>query len=368
MRHLRGTLARTDPGAAKYFPTSWNDATRDAAVAELNGITSLDDYSQLSDNALRLLPNLPGNEAAFTQVTLEPIEMNAPSLLDNRRPDDAATYVSSFNDIRAYTDTLPGRATNRYLYRAQFVDRAQNVGALSVAGPPVYLRKVEPPRAPVITAVTGGDGQITIQWTANGEEGALKYRVYRANRPEDAIDVRRMAMAHEFSVNEKPEQRELQLSWTDSPLPGGSRFHYRIAVVDVAGNMSVSSSTVAAVVDIRPPSPPVWSDPVWLLLGDAGQEEPLPQNMVVPANSRIALKLEWRSLASGGRVTVTRKARYELSWRSVATLVNADATSYVLYDDTADPRRAHTYRIFAISSSGIESLQANAVEVGRLLR
>jgi len=365
IRRTRTALSATDD--TDLFPKDWDPPTCGAAATALNQLNAPGGYLELEDGTLRILACLPGNEAAFTQVTLQPLEMANAAIRDGRRPDDETSYAAGDPNIRAYTDTLAGNATNRYFYRASFVDGAQNQSALSLAGPPVYLHDVEPPRAPVVTGITANDGEITIHWTANREPGALTYRVYRSDRLDDADDIRRMELACEVAVNPMPQRRAVQLSWTDDHLPGGSRLYYRIAVVDDAGNASVSTVVTAAVVDTRHPTPPVWSDPIWLLLSIDGSEEPFPSDAIIPAGKRAALKLEWTSLSGGGRVIITRKARNEESWRSITNVVNTEAKTYVLHDISADPRRTYTYRISAISSSGIESSYANEVEASRLV-
>ncbi|HEV7514753.1 MAG TPA: hypothetical protein VGR07_00495, partial [Thermoanaerobaculia bacterium] len=163
VRRTRTSLLAAE---SALFPASWNSTQIGNVVADLAGLPGIPGgYAGLSDNALRILAGLPGNETAFTQVTLAPLEMTDPTIQDERRPDDDAGYMPATSGVRAYTDTLPGRATNRYFYRARFVDGAQNQGFLSLAGPVVYLRKVEPPRAPVITGAVAGDREITLLWS-----------------------------------------------------------------------------------------------------------------------------------------------------------------------------------------------------------
>ena len=105
-----------------------------------------------------MLANLPGNEKAFVQLTVVGLDAADAANADRRGPDDPANYAPRAA-LRAYMDTLDGRATNRYLYRAVYVDAAQNRSAMGPIGTPVRLPNVVPPRAPAITRVTGGDRQ-----------------------------------------------------------------------------------------------------------------------------------------------------------------------------------------------------------------
>ena len=78
----------------------------------------------LEDDALRILAGLAGNEKAFTQATLEALDGADPRWSDRRGPDDDADYAPRAG-VRAWQNTLDGRSTNRYLYRAVAVDAAQ---------------------------------------------------------------------------------------------------------------------------------------------------------------------------------------------------------------------------------------------------
>jgi hypothetical protein len=135
-----------------------------------------------------------------------------------------------------YIDTLDGRATNRYFYRAAYVDGAHNRSALSLSSPPVYLPNVVPPRAPVITKVLGGDRQITLKWASNREADLLEYRVYRTDSKDNARDLRLMTLVHTEAVpSGDPAARPAEVEWTDKPLPGLVTFYYRVVALDDSG-------------------------------------------------------------------------------------------------------------------------------------
>ena len=50
-------------------------------------------YRALSDDALRVLTNVPGCEKAFVQLTRQALNPADAATLDRRGPDDAANYV-----------------------------------------------------------------------------------------------------------------------------------------------------------------------------------------------------------------------------------------------------------------------------------
>lgn len=128
----------------------WDWATRARVAEELNRLNDMDHdqamacYRGLSDDALRVLAGLPGTERAFSQVTIAPLDPDDPASADRLGPDDPAGHTLD-PDLRAYVDTLDGRAGNRYLYRAVAVDLAHNRSPLGPAGPPVWLPDTVPP-------------------------------------------------------------------------------------------------------------------------------------------------------------------------------------------------------------------------------
>jgi hypothetical protein len=343
MRRFRGQLARTDP----VFLNTWNDATRDAIAAELNAITKRDDYAKLTDNAIRTLANVPGNEAAFTQVTLDPLEMNAPSLIDNRRADDSSNYTSPATNIRAYTDTLPGRATNRYLYRALFVDRAQNVGAMSLAGAPVYLRKVEPPPTPVITRVVGGDRQITIEWARSREGDLSHYRVYRS-RSDRAHDIRHMVLVH---IEPAPTTETVsQIGWSDHSVTAYENYIYRLTAVDTQLNESSPSTPYAMqAFDYSAPEEPAWERFEWIeSIGSAANQESSPVIILVFSTSQSGVSVLCERDTAG-------------SWQAIGPWLASptfDETrgvwEYSIIDATAAPTVDHRYRLKLVTRAGME--------------
>jgi hypothetical protein len=279
----RRPRAVLQPGDAARFPDpaaepTWNAAKRQIvcdALNPLNAIPKTDAgrlqafaaYRALSDDALRVLANLPGNEKAFVQLTLQALDAGDPATADRRGPDDPPNYVPR-PALRAYTDTLDGRATNRYLYRAVYVDAAQNRSAMGPIGTPVRLPNVVPPRAPAITKVTGGDRQITLAWASNREADLIEYRVFRTDRKDAAEDIRRMTQVAVVAADPDPAARPAAVQWTDQPVPGLKDFYYRIVAVDRpdpidprggGGNVSMPSQVVKArAVDTMPPTSPTW--------------------------------------------------------------------------------------------------------------
>ena len=277
------------------FPVEWradnaeNNQRRQDIADLLNPLNHLGQdaamahYRSLPDDALRVLAGLPGNESAFTQLTIQPLDSQEPDPEDpaklrwrNRRgPDDPDAFeVWNPNNppanpdnpledpaLLVYIDTLDGRSTNRYFYRAAFVDGAHNRSEqLSLSSPPVYLPNIVPPRIPVITKVLGGDRQITLRWASNREPDLAEYRVYRAESKEAARDLRLMDLVHtELVPVGVLAERPTAVSWTDTTEQGITTLYYRVVALDEAGNVSTPSKPVAGrAYDYGPPAEPTW--------------------------------------------------------------------------------------------------------------
>jgi hypothetical protein len=357
-----------DPADDTLFPSDWPQGRRAAAAAEINQLAALEQYAALGNDALRVLASHPANEEAFTQVTIAPLEMGDARIRDERRPDDDAGYVAAAGSgICAYTDVLPGRASNRYLYRAQFVDGAQNQGALSVAGPPVYLRKVEPPRVPVITGVRSGERTVTVQWAAQRDPRLAFYRLYRTAEPAHAGDVRLMDAVATLAPSDLDPLQDPE--FTDAiGLVGGQVVHYRLTAIDTAGNESQPSRPAPAmVVDSTPPPAPNLTAAEWLLLRERdGALAPWRADGVVPEGYRPALRLEWESAAPQPTFEVARRRSDDRVWATVAGAPEPApaARRYRLVDGSADATADTAYRLRVRSLAGVWSVDAAVAPVG----
>lgn len=180
----------------------WDQLKRDTIATELNALNAvtraaanakaaLPAYRDLSNDALRVLGGLSQVDKAFSQVTLKALDPDDASNDDKRGPDNPDNYPLS-GSLRAYIDTLPGKARNRYFYRAAYVDGAENVSAMSQSSVPVYLPDVAPPKSPKISKATGGDREIRLEWAASPEKNLTRIRMYRTSDKDAARDIRLM--------------------------------------------------------------------------------------------------------------------------------------------------------------------------------
>lgn len=229
----------------------WDALKRQQIAAELNGLhdptgpaAALSVYRRLSNDGLRVLAGLPGADAAFMQLTIAPLDPGDPANANRAGPDNPAGFHVD-PGLRAYLDRLPGAATNRYLYRAAYVDPAHNRSGLSQATAPVWLPNVVPPRAPGAPRALAGERRIVLRWPSNREPDLAEYRVYRADDDRAARDVRTMKLVQTVAVPAgDPDARPAAVEWTDTPLPGLVGFRYRIVAVDTAGNASEPTAAV----------------------------------------------------------------------------------------------------------------------------
>jgi hypothetical protein len=206
------------PTQSQFFPSEsidprWTFAKRQQVATELNQLNTFakdaagtaqafNYYRALSADALRVLAGLPGNDAAFTQLTTPPLDPQDGANANRRGPDDPDSFrIGDPNNplasptLRALVDTVEGLLTNRYFYRAANVDAAHNRSVLlSLATPPVSCPDVRPPDAPVITRVLSGDHRVLVRWTHGHPVGISRFNLYRTEQADLATDPRTMLL------------------------------------------------------------------------------------------------------------------------------------------------------------------------------
>jgi hypothetical protein len=260
------------------------------------------------------------------QLTVGALDPNDAATADRRGPDDPPDYVPR-PALRAYVDTLDGRATNRYLYRSVYVDAAQNRSGMGAIGTPVRLPNVVPPRAPAITKAIGGDRQITLAWASNREPDLLEYRVFRTDRSEAADDIRRMTQVAVVAADPNPAARPASVQWADQPVPG---LKDPIDPRGRGGNVSAPSTPVRArAFDQTPPDPPPFTDAVWVPSG---------------------IRLTWTAPPAGARLLVEWKPDSESRFTAASAWLPPGTTTFLhAHGRTFE---GHTYRLKVISAAG----------------
>ena len=382
-------LSATNPNhLQKYFPAELrkNDAAtiarRNDVVNKLNGLNNISRaaspevvraaYRALTNDALRVLAGLPGSDRAFNQLTIQQldpqeIDPDDSSLLrwrDRIGPDNPTSYIEDAL-LRSYLDTLDGRSTNCYFYRAGSVDGAHNRSEeLSLSTPAVYCPDVTSPRTPVITKVfagdpdpaLSGDGKITLQWASNRELDLKEYHIYRSDNKDAARDLRLMILVRTEPETRSPAARPAQIIWTDKPVAGGTIYFYRLVAVDKADNISIPSGSVAGqAYDYGPPVEPTWIRSEWIKL-DAGGNEHLWTDTGLDLKPAIV----FRFASAQANVAAIIQQQSNGSWLAATPWIRQPTFDegtrvwlYTAYDHRANPGAQQTYRAKLMSSAGI---------------
>lgn len=361
-------------------PFGWGPVDCAAVLAELGapidavaGLDWNDDpivraaYEALSERALRVLASFAGNDGAFVQTTFEPLDPADAAHADRAGPDATAPYAPD-PALGAWTAAVDGRASNRYFFRAAYVNSAHIVGLLGPSSPAVYLPKVQPPRAPAITRVTSGELAVTLAWAHNREPDFAEYRLYRADDARQARDARLMTRLLTLARVDVDETLPA-VEWADATgLIGGRTYVYCLTSVDAEGNESEPSARAAAMaVDSRPPEPPVWTATTWMLRSDLDDSPaPWPDDGVTPVGTTPALSLTWISGVADAVFAIGRRHPGDATWTDVSGAIfrpiPADSTTYALVDRDADPRIEAEYRIRVRAPTGLWSTDYSTVE------
>jgi hypothetical protein len=357
IRLSRTALSESKPSDPDedYFPPEWRPnpdtpamlAKRSSIVAALNSIGSQDDYFALSNDAQRVLANLPGNERAFMQITIAPLDPDEPDPEDPSKlrwrnrlgPDNSPDFVVDLA-LRSYQDTLDGRSSNAYFYRVSAADGAYNRSGLSRSTPPVYCPDVTPPRAPVLLEASAGPRSITLRWEESVESDLDAYLLYRTDSSDATRDLKMMDLVSRVALSPiitlragevaplrvtdaagKPVSRRLEIQ--DTVLPN-IVFHYRLVAVDKSGNNSEPSAAVSSRAFQLPPQPPTLEIPTW----DAGHH---------------SVRLTWTSTDANLECLLERKSADGLVWTDVSGWLPSGI--YTFADNPSDSTQLYEYRI-----------------------
>lgn len=387
-RRPRPALLATD---MEFFPDpavepAWNALKRQQVADELNALNGLNfsdtaavraAYNGLSNDGMRVLAGLPGTERVFIQlnpVALDPDEpkTSAPDGLRWRTigPDVAPGCLTG--NQRAYVDALDGRASNRYFYRCAYVDETQNLGAMGLSSPPVYLPDVTPPTAPRIAGLRAGDRQITIEWASNREPDLAEYRVYRTDSAKASRDIRLMTLVHTVEVAEgDPAARPRTLSWTDGSLPGLRDFWYRVVAVDRVdpdpkgggGNISAPSPAMRGrAYDRTPPDPPEITTLEWVRVDDAGTVHPWTDAVPPEERWESAVQIAWSPAGDGVRLLLQVKAESDTGFFPASPWLPPHTTTFLHRMNRTFEE--HEYRLKVVSTAGNANVVFNPSLLG----
>lgn len=248
-------------------------------------------YPRLSNAQVMDLADLDGNRGAFQPA--HPGTIPAPP----------------------YRDTIDGRGLGRFVYRVRAVDASGNAADWSATFPIVVLRDVTPPKTPTIVKALAADNAAGLQWLAGHDADLAEYRVWRADAAATLGDVRRLPP---IAVVPAPAGAATA-SHVDRGLRGLTTHYYRVAAVDVAGNVSAPTPVVAVrVPDTTPPASPAWERAEWVQLDPAAL--PPGDSRRARAAARVpAVALQWLADEPDLIAAVERRIGTERAWRTIAS-------------------------------------------------
>ncbi|MFC5433798.1 CBM96 family carbohydrate-binding protein [Microbacterium suwonense] len=240
----------------------------------------------------------------------------------------AATMIASVNDA-SFTDV--DRPASTVYYRIVAVDVAGNMSDPSQSVEAVVPDVTAPTTPSDVSAVTGGDPEITVTWTASDDDlGVTGYDVYRG-------------IAADFTVDETAKiARVTTTSYTDSDVTPGT-WYYRIVAVDEAGNGSPASEVASATVaDVTAPTVPT---------------------DLAGTTSGNDVSLSWTAASDDVAVEhyeIHRGASADFEASAATRIGESTSTSYT---DADQPAGEVFYRVVAVDPTGNASAASDAAQV-----
>ena len=187
------------------------------------------------------------------------------------------------------------------------------------------------PAAPTSLQATAGDGQVSLGWDANTEDGLAGYNVYRSTSSFQEV-------ANATQVN---DELVGEASYTDADLTNGTEYFYRVTAVDTSGNESTGSNEVSATpTDQAPPAAPTG------LQATAGDGQ-VDLNWDANSEDDLAGYNVYRSTSSFQETANATQVNDELVGE--ASYTDADLTNGTEY----------FYRVTAVDDTGNESSPSN---------
>src|SRR4029453_177999 len=198
----------------------------------------------------------------------------------------------------------------------------------------------------------------SLAWNANDERDLAGYRVWRAERPDELLDVRRRAGHAEIAATADV----VTVTWRDEGLVGLRDWYYRVGAVDAAGNVSEPTRVLKVrPVDTHPPAPPTWTRAEWvkrrqsdgrLLPSDAPED---PRETYPPV-----VALEWTADEDGIVCRLERRAGAQRIFGAVSGWLGPErsARHFRFLDETADAAADVWYRVPPRDAAGNEQRYA----------
>ncbi|WP_194420385.1 DUF7594 domain-containing protein [Microbacterium abyssi] len=240
----------------------------------------------------------------------------------------ADTRIATITET-SYLDA--GRPAATAYYRIVVVDAAGNTSDASQTAEAIVPDVTAPTTPTGVTAITGGDPEIALTWTASDDDLEVTgYDVYRGSSPDFAV------------TDDAKIASVTATSYTDIGLTPGT-WYYRIVALDATGNTSPPSEVASAeIADVTAPTVPVD-----LTATTAGND----------------VSLTWAAASDDVAVD-----RYEIHRGSATGFETSAATKIgestsVSFTDADRPAGTVFYRVLAVDPTGNASLASESAEV-----
>ncbi len=232
-------------------------------------------------------------------------------------------------DVTATTATdATAQPAVKYYYAVAAYDTSGNVSGLS-SPVSVTTKDTSRPASPSSLKATASATGIVLDWKDATERDLAGYRVERAASSSGPWTL----LADRLTTS----------AYTDSAAPAGVKSYYRIAAVDLTGNVSSFASTNAT----RTGTPPVATAP------------PAPTGFTATLASNKLPSLKWTASAGATSYSLTRSTTAQGPFTSVATGITSTS-----YSDGAAPTRTTVYyQLIAVNAAGSSPAATASVAV-----
>lgn len=359
-RRRNGDSADYTPFADPKYNPADVDAIRQIEHAA-NADAALAQYASLTPSQLFILANLAENDAAYTRLHSQPIYEDDSEYQDRDTgipdPLSGATYTPDPN-LLLYSDaTLDGRGTNRYFYRVKTTGANGLSSEFGESTLPVESPRTTPPPRPVITAIAGGENQITIKWAKQPGSPIAGYLLYRTQEKAHATDWRRMELikaneADPFTVAVNGSLPQQGFEFVDTTVTPGQAYYYGVVAVGLSDSGKqlksiISVARIAQAYDLAPPPPPEFVSLARVELEDGS-------GIVVQwrANEQLSFLLK-RSEGDSGLF------RSISEWVAEGTHDEASGTWNYIHQDEQDIRSDTQYRYVVVAKDQSGNLSSS---------
>ncbi|MCX7923344.1 MAG: hypothetical protein N3B21_15240 [Clostridia bacterium] len=312
------------------------------------------DYYGLFEEAytnvfLKVLANIPGNEAAFARLNEKEINPDDTNYANKRAYWEAPDTPLDLNFMQYIDSTIDGGADNSYFYRIRTVNESGVLGDFSIASYAVRIFNPKLTGSPEITSIVQGDREALISFRTLIDKAVKGYIVYRTDDEEAAKDIRLMVPV--LKPGKSISVAHPNDSLADSELEPDKLFYYRVVAVgekkykdDTYKVYSRPSNIVTAkVYEDQRPEAPLWQTPAALGNGNA-------------------IRLSWEAGSNLNKWLIQRRenvqgADDEAGWATITSWISIDVPSFS--DENRELGKLYDYRMRVMDINGRQNKSFN---------